>query len=282
MCFTLRFRLGEYMKLLNTKEVQSLLLDLMKEVHEFMIKHELKYYLLGGSALGAIRHKGFIPWDDDIDIGMFRDDYEKFLLYSKDFCNNYEIENLRKNKYCDYGLTRIYIKNTYINNPTINKTKLDKRLYFDIFPLDNVPNNKEQRDIYEKRISKAKKKIALLDVKNYNNSSIVLFAKKIVSLLLSPFRRIILLSFDKLLTKYRNTNTKYICSLCSQYSFEKQVMLKTTYGTPKLHKFEDSEFFVPNDTNLYLTTLFGKNYMDIPPVEKRRKGFDIYKINEDK
>ena len=142
------------MKRMNIEDVQKALLDLMKEVHAFLDENEIKYYLLGGSALGAIRHNGFIPWDDDIDIGLLREDYEKFLSISGAFNSRYEIVNFKNAHNCDFGLTRIYIANTYVKNPIIANTRLDKRLYFDIFPLDNVPNDKSQLIAFEKKVSK--------------------------------------------------------------------------------------------------------------------------------
>lgn len=268
------------MKLLKIEEVQALLLDLMKDVHDFLTKNCLQYYLLGGSALGAVRHGGFIPWDDDIDIGMTRENYDAFLKIANQFNSKYEVVNYQKTPYCDYGLTRIYIPDTYIHNPSIEKTKLDKRLYFDIFPLDNVPDDVSELKEYEKKIVKFKRKILLLDARRYNNSYGKYLVKKVIAMGLSPFRRNTLSSFDKLLKKYEHCETARICSLCSQYSFKKQVMMKEIYGTPVLHRFEDTEFFLPEKVDLYLTTLFGSNYMEIPPIEKRRKGFDIYVLED--
>ena len=269
------------MKLLKIEEVQSELLELMKKVHTFLEKHQLKYYLLGGSALGAVRHGGFIPWDDDIDIGMFRDDYEAFLTLASEFDKDYDIENFYNFKNCDYALTRIYIKNTFIDNKSISKTKLDKRLYFDIFPIDNVPDDVESRDAFEKKIIKRKNLLQYMYVRKFGNSKIKTVTKTVISFLLAPFRKNILHSFDKLLKTYSKADTEYVCSLCSQYSFKKQVMLRTVYGMPVLHKFEDTELYIPENVDLYLTTLFGEDYMEVPPVEKRRKGYNIYLNDEE-
>lgn len=270
------------MRLLDIKEVQSMQLDLMKKLHEFLQKNNFQYYLIAGSALGAVRHNGFIPWDDDIDIGMFRNDYDKFIEISKNFDSCYQVVNFKTSSNCDFGLTRIYINNTYIDNPTIKHTVLDKRLYFDIFPLDNVPNDDIELKKYEGKILKKKKLIQLIDARKYNTSTIKFFTKKLISFFVKPFRQRILISFNKLLTKYKNVETNRICSLCSQYSFKKQVMAKEIYGKPTLHEFENSSFFIPEKFDVYLTTLYGEDYMQIPPIEKRRKGYNIYLINEEK
>ncbi len=269
------------MKILDISKIQEIQLKLMKKLHAFLIEKDIPYYLIAGSALGAVRHNGFIPWDDDIDIGMFREDYERFIQISKEFSSEYDVVNFKNANNCDYALTRIYIKNTYIDNSTILKTKLDKRLYFDIFPLDNVPNDDVELAKYEKRIRKMKLRLQKVDVRIYENSKIKLLVKNIISFTLKPFRKRILKTFDRLMKKYRYNDTFRICSLCSQYSFKKQVMLKTIYGTPTLYKFEDTELYAPENIHEYLSTLYGDDYMTVPPVEKRRKGYDIYILNED-
>ena len=269
------------MRLLHISEVQAIQLELMKKLHVFLEENNIKYYLIAGSALGAVRHNGFIPWDDDIDIGIARDDYEKFISIADKFDDKYDIINFKNAKNCDFGLTRIYIRNTFIDNTTIANTKLDKRLYFDVFPLDNVPNDSHELASYEKKIQNKKKQIELIDTRNYKSSRIKIIAKKYISVFLQPFRSCILRSFDRLMKKYRYYNTDRICSLCSQYSFKKQVMQKSVYGIPTLHKFEDSEFYIPEKINDYLTILYGSNYMEIPPPEKRRVGYNIYTLNED-
>lgn len=269
------------MKRLTVEEVQEYLLNLMKEVHTFLHEHQLEYYLLGGSALGAIRHEGFIPWDDDIDIGMMREDYERFLKISDMFNPQYEIVNFHKKNNCDFGLTRIYIPHTYIDNPAIQQTKLDKRLYFDIFPLDKVPDDERALARYEKAMVKKKKLIQRIDARYYGGPKGKFLMKQMVSAVLLPFRQMILASSDKLAKKYRCAHTQCVCSLFSQYSFAKQVMPKEVYGTPALHPFAGEKFYVPEQTDRYLTTLYGGDYNVLPPVEKRRKGFDIYLMDEE-
>ena len=268
-------------KILTIKEIQELQLELMKKVHSFLQEHEITYYMLGGSALGAVRHQGFIPWDDDIDIGMFRNDYEKFINFIGEFDKKYSVLNFKNAKNCDYALTRIYIPNTRVDNKIIEKTKLEKRLYFDIFPLDNVPENADVRAKYEKQIYGKKMLMARIDARDNGNSKITMLIKNLISFALSPFRNCILKSTDRLMKKYDNIETSLICSLHSQYSFKKQVMPKEIYGTPVLYKFEDSAFYLPEKAEEYLTILYGKDFMEVPPKNKRRPIPTVYLTDKD-
>lgn len=267
------------MRKLDITEVQALQLSLMKKLHAFMEEKNIKYYMIAGSALGAVRHKGFIPWDDDIDIGLFREDYEKFLNAAKEFDPRYEIINHRNAHNCDFCLTRIYIPNTKIDNLVIANTGLDQRLYMDVFPLDNVPDSIDERIAFEKRIKKRKSILEKTDVRNYGNTGIVLFCKSVISFILKPNRNIIISSTERLMKTYDSQKTEAVCSLCSQYSFKKQVMLKEIYGTPTMYAFEDTSFYGPEKIDAYLTTLYGANYMQIPPISKRRKGHDILMLD---
>lgn len=269
------------MKALTIKEVQAMQLELMKKIHKYLSEKGIPYYMIAGSVLGAERHGGFIPWDDDIDIGMLRPDYERFLAVCMDFDGEYEIVNYHNHKHCDTCLTRIYFPNTMIDNESIADTKLDKRLYFDIFPLDNAPDDENERNELERKILKKKRQIYYADVRNTNNSAWVLFCKKIYSLMFAFRREKLLSDCDRLMQSYAGKETGYICSMCSQYSFKKQAMPRTYYGTPTLHRFEDAEFYVPERTADYLTHLYGADYMKIPPESKRRKGCTIYQTDED-
>lgn len=269
------------MKALKIKEVQAMQLELMKKMHSYLSEKGIPYYMIAGSVLGAERHGGFIPWDDDIDIGMLRPDYERFLDVCVDFDSEYEIVNYHNHKHCDNCLTRIYFPNTMIDNKSIVHTKLDKRLYFDVFPLDNVPDDEIERNKLERKVLKKRRQIYYADVRNTNNPWWVLFCKKIYSLLFAFRREKILSECDRLMQSYAGKETGYICSMCSQYSLEKQSMPRTYYGVPTLHRFEDAEFYVPELTNEYLTHLYGADYMEIPPKDKRRKGYTVYRTDKE-
>ncbi len=261
-------------RLLSTEEVQNLLLNVMIVYDKFCRENNLKYYLIGGSLLGAVRHNGFIPWDDDMDVGMIRDDYEMFLKKIDSFPSQYEIKNYRNSKNCDYVITRIYINNTYIDNPIVKNNKLDHRLYFDVFPLDYVPDDLTIATKHSKHILSLKRLLAYVDVKNNGNNKLILIVKGLLASVLRIFRNSIIRSLEHEMMKYCDTN--HICSLASQYSYKKQYFASDIYGIPIEYLFCGYHFLGPEKPENYLSQLYGSDFMLLPPLEKRRKGWDIY------
>ncbi|SNT95230.1 lipopolysaccharide cholinephosphotransferase [Aristaeella hokkaidonensis] len=226
--------------------------------------------------LGAVRHNGYIPWDDDIDVGMIRADYEKLLLLASKFhdYSGYEIKNYRYNKYCDYVIIRIYDNNTYIDNPLYYKTKYDKRLYFDVFPLDYAPDDIVECKKQEKRINKRKRLLFWTCGYTFKIDSIKKLGRCLLHAVLKPFRNLVLRSLDNEMKRY--SKTKHLCSMASQYKYKKQYMDVTIYGRPVSYRFENHQLMGPSKADEYLTQLFGSDYLDIPPEEKRRKGYRMY------
>ncbi len=260
--------------------VQEYLLQAMDEIHALCVKNDIRYYLIGGSALGAIRHNGFIPWDVDIDIAMPREDYERFAQVSK----NALPEGL---SYHDYKNTKGYYRPhavicldniyAYINSEYYLKSK-EEKLFIDIFPLDNAPNDERLREQQAKELAKLKKIQSRKECVLYKrNSKLQILIKKLIKLILSLY------SLQKLERKRERIMTLYSqdessrcwCSMVSHYSYKKQCIEKEVYGTPKKMIFAGREYFVPEQTAEYLKRIFGNNYMQLPPVEQRIRPDDV-------
>lgn len=139
---------------LTLRESQLLQLDVMKMIHEVCVKENITYYLIAGCLLGAVRHGGFIPWDDDIDIGMPRKDYEKFkeVFYNHFSNEDYFLQDWTTDKYYSHSLMRLCIKNTIVDKTVEKHLKNCKNRYIDIFPLDNAPADLNAQKQQEKDI----------------------------------------------------------------------------------------------------------------------------------
>ena len=134
----------------SVKDVQKKLLEMMKWFHSYCEKNEIKYYMIGGTMLGAVRHQGFIPWDDDVDIGVPRNDYNKLLTISKGLKpenSRYIIESYQDmNDDYEYPFAKVYDTSTTLIE---NKRKQTKRgIYIDVFPLDGIEGSTKEEAIH--------------------------------------------------------------------------------------------------------------------------------------
>ena len=264
---------------LSLRELQLLQLNAMKHIHQVCLKHNIKYYMIGGTLLGAVRHKGFIPWDDDIDIAMMREDYERFKQI---FASEFDLSRFFLQHYdsdIDFrpAMLRVCIKNTIQDYPSEIHHKCCKNTYVDIFPLDNVPDSELERDTHIKELLNIDR---LINIKLYHiyeqNSKLYVLFKRIVSKLLFDPLKTLQKKRIKSMTKYKDVSTKCVASTVSKYGYRKQIMDRNIYGNPVLYDFEDTQLFGVEQVDVYLTQLFGKKYMEIPPENKREVPHDVY------
>ena len=134
---------------MNNKElrkVQLVQLDIAKEVDRICKKHNIKYFLVGGTLIGAVRHKGFIPWDDDLDIGMLRSDYDKFFeIAQKELYKKYEIVDWKIDPYYPHPMAKVVKKGT-IYRESKRRDNGNHGIWIDIFPYDKVSTNEFERN----------------------------------------------------------------------------------------------------------------------------------------
>lgn len=259
------------------KELKLVLIRMMKWFHEFCSKNNLKYYAIGGTMLGAIRHNGFIPWDDDVDIGMPRKDYEKLIILLKNTEQKKYILETPKTKANDYyyPFSKLYDTDTTLIENT--KYKIKRGVYLDIFPLDGVGNNFEESKKFAKKIYMLNNVLMLKTAgirkkrSFYKNMGILLFrfipinSKKILQNLVKKCAE---KDYDKSL---------WIGNLTGAWQL-KEVMPKEYIGTPKLYKFEDIYIFGVENADAYLTSLYG-DWKQLPDKEKRITHHDFIECN---
>lgn len=113
--------------------------DILDEVVRICNKYDINYYLAYGTLIGAVRHKGFIPWDDDIDIWMFREDYDRFAkIAEKELSEKYYYQDWHKEKEYPYNFAKVRLNDTVVLQKPITKLNIHHGIYIDIFPLDNI------------------------------------------------------------------------------------------------------------------------------------------------
>lgn len=274
---------------MTEKEVRvahKVLLDLLSEFHNFCCRHNLKYYIIGGTLLGAIRHKGFIPWDVDADVAMPRDDYEKMVgCICDDFPDSYYVQNIYTEKHFYTPKTKILVRGAKKDNPDKYMVDIETGLNLDIFPLDNAPEKHILRKLQRYRIKTLKMMLRFkikYDVNTYTfKDRIKTVARWVLRGALYPIsEKSIITRLTKIMTRYNNFETKYLCSMASHYDYNKQVMKRGIYGRGKQIEFEDRILIAPDKPHEYLTQLYG-DYMILPPEEKRRKMYEHIKFELD-
>ena len=177
------------MKEMSVLEVQRVSMDILKDVHEFCVANGIKYTLQGGTLLGAVRHKGFIPWDNDIDIAMPRPDYDRFIRTYKS-SKGYEVmaRELPNSDDVFIAYARVCdMKNTYVDDSVFCWTSRKKGIWIDLFPLDGTEDSYEEADARINLMTKIWKKGTFFRWGKAPLSSIPTFSKKLKCLLKKPF-----------------------------------------------------------------------------------------------
>ena len=246
-------------------------LQIMDVIHDICIKNGITYYMIGGTALGAMRHKGFIPWDIDIDIAMPRKDYLLFKTISKsESPEGYSFMDYNDDKYCHTNHGFYTYKSKRVD-AVGGGAKFG--VFIDIFPLDFAPNDFNEQKKHAKRIRNLRK------IEYYFSHSYIpsikphIRFKKIAKIISRGIQSIYSLQklnkkIDSVMQLYNAVGSNYLCSMCSHYSYEKQCMDKNIYGEPQLVRFEDKEYYAPQNLHEYLHRIFG-NYMKIPSIEEQ-------------
>lgn len=261
-------------------------LEIVKEVIEICDKNGLIYYMLGGTMLGAIRHKGFIPWDDDIDLGLPREDYEKFLDIAKNALSDHlRVVNYRTDPNYQYYITRILDINTKVEEERIGNDNRKTHASIDIFPIDGTPNNFLLRKIYFFRIlyHRALMSLCYKDSIDRNRSRRMLerFTLNVMERL--PIEKMTTAykqkcKIDKILRSQRVEGSKYIGNIMGAYR-TKEIVPAEFYGEGEMYPFEDIKLRGMTMYDEYLKYTYGE-YMKLPPENKRKTHFKIIEIHE--
>lgn len=242
-------------------------LEIMDKFVDICEKNNLKYFLTGGTMLGSVRHSGFIPWDDDIDIGMPREDYDQFIKVApKELGDKYYLDCLETNKNFYLPFAKIKKNGTIFQEDFSNNIEGNKGIFIDVFPFENVRKN---NFFYKLRFALS---LSVMDA--------IFFKKRMrklknmtcapLSIVLSIFPKSFLVKiFHFIVTMVHDNNTKYISVIGTGYGYRRELMLRDKILPPKKVPFEDKKYYGMADSDYYLTKIFG-DYMKLPPVEKRR------------
>ncbi len=265
------------------KKVQLAQLNMLKQVKNICDKYGINYILLGGTLIGAIRHKGFIPWDDDLDIGMLREDYEYFLeIAQEELDNEYFLQTKESDKMYGYGFAKMLKKGTIYKENTTKKAKIQEGIYIDIFPFENAPNNlKIRRRQAKKRFLYRRLVLLKSGYTLWGKGDLKkMLAYKMLKFFLLFVRREYLIKKNDHYMKIGNLKgikTEEVVNINGTYAYEKELVKREYFIELIEVPFEDSLFKVPKAYDEFLSHVYG-DYMKLPPKEKQVGGHDVIEI----
>ena len=241
------------------------LIDIMDEVDRICAVNNLKYYLIGGTLLGAVRHQGFIPWDDDLDIAMPRKDFDNFVSVAQTaLLSRYELQWITTNPEYWQVFAKVCRRDTFFKEQGL-KNFAPLGIFVDIFPLDESSE-------YSPKLERRKKWVSFLNsiiwAKNLSPRGINHLFLRIASQLFST--SLLQKTMTKIMMGARKYGETHYANFGSQYKLKKQTMPKEWFGEGVKIIFEGHEYSAPVEYDKVLKSIFGSDYIQLPPKSKRR------------
>ena len=252
------------------KHLQQVELKILKYFIEVCEENDLTYFMYAGSLIGVIRHQGFIPWDDDIDVIMFREDFEKLnKIFENNIDEDYRFFNVLNEETYHYTWGRLTLKDTLFREWWGNQVDYTPNIFIDIFILDNISNNKIKK-FFHKWSGFALNQMTMYSILKYENESKL---KEIIQQTIHYILKALPISTMtikkqcvKTFTKYQNEDCIEVCDFPSENQM--QMSFRTDWLPPKKGKFEDIEVTIPNNYDKILRLDFD-DYMELPPEDSR-------------
>lgn len=257
-----------------TKEIQRMDLEILKEFKNVCTKYNLRYYAIGGTCLGAVRHHGYIPWDDDIDVAMPFEDFIKLREVAKEELHYpYELIDYKNKGYENLNYFKIQnVNTTYIEKSEINFPERYKGIFIDIMPIIGCPNSEKEKN---RLLNKLKFYTYLVWIRNVS----VLGKSKFKKIIWKTLHFLLKLKPKNwYIQKWENELKKHKFGELPNVIFPWRIPLPSPYSNVFEYRlfseiiqlpFEDTTISVPIDYDGYLKKDYG-NYMEMPPIEERK------------
>lgn len=267
------------------RKVQLVQLEIAKEIKRVCEENDITYWLDGGTLIGAIRHNGFIPWDDDLDLGMLRKDYERFLTIApQKLDSKFELVTWKNDSEYPHAFAKVQKVGTVYQEERSKSSEAKNGIWVDVFPFDPLPDDEKVRNKAGASLTVIKTLIrAKCHYKNWwSNGKISI--KKWISYV--PFRVLsgvfskehLISMFMKQVGQLNEITTYEYMTPQGAITFGKFFIPSECFESFEHHVFEDDLFSVPTEYDKYLRHGYG-NYMQLPPAEKRYIGHSIIELD---
>ena len=258
------------MKKLSLQELQNIEYDILCAVADLCEKNDIRYGLAGGTLLGAVRHGGFIPWDDDIDIEMPRPDYIKFMKLADELPPRYKLSSPYNDSNNFHAYSKVYDLYTRMIEFPKGK-KIDVHVYIDIFPIDGMPDEPISQEKHRLKCRKRMLTMMAFRIAKFKlneTHGIRKFFWKCLNIVQEHIIKDRLIYYvDSACLKYDFDKSKYCSETIAGYAF-KETMPSIVYQFDGKVKFRDREFYTFKFSEYYLINIYG-DYMQLPPENQR-------------
>lgn len=239
------------------------ILSIVSEIVKICEKNRLRYYLVEGSLLGAVRHCGFIPWDDDVDIAMPRSDYDRFIeCCCKDLDDGFYLDWLTTNPNYYHMFAKVCKKGTEFVERIGKSNTVSHGIFVDIFPLDKSNGSTSDTKKKKERVGLCNR---ILSAK-YNNKGFSIFRRTAAYLIPAGIIKSYAL---RMINSHQESDYRYYTNYESVYSIEKETFPIEDFGNGISARFEEMELKIPDHYKKILATIYGDDYMKLPPLKKR-------------
>jgi lipopolysaccharide cholinephosphotransferase len=258
-------------------------LVLLRQIRQICDEHRIPYFLIAGTLLGAVRHQGFIPWDDDLDVGMLRADYDRFVsaCNAELDCHKFFLQTHHTDRGYGLSFAKLQAKGTKLIERNAVGTSAAKGIYVDIFPFDNVPDDVSLSEKHRRKTYVLKR--LLLAKLGYRFWDCYRPLKSLACGLLSTYARCcsqdrLVADLDEEMRRYNHRPTERIVAIGGSYGYRRETIRREWVTRTVNLPFEDEEFPAPAAYAAYLTHLYG-DYMTPVPVSQRVSRHGVLQID---
>lgn len=246
------------------QEMQQIEINIMQHIHDFCTLNDIKYFLAYGTLIGSIRHRGFVPWDDDMDIWMLREDYDRFCATFDDFGSQFHLRLLNSNTVPRYNrcMTKVINQDTLLTELSfVEGTEMG--VFVDVWPLDGIPKRGIKRFIHRYRVEICNKVLFSI----IKNPAILPWHKRVIHSIVKNFNPDPIVNhLNELVKKYSGTEDVY----CYQDKYKVPYPMQYFSSTVTC-KFSGHAFLAPREFDKILKLTYG-DYMKLPPKEQQVVG----------
>lgn len=251
------------------RKMQLVELEMLKELDRICRRNQIAYIIDGGTLLGAVRYGGFIPWDDDVDVRMLREEYDRFceVCTTELDKEKYFLQTYKTDPGYRWGYARVLRNGTFFDREHQEMLTMRRGIFIDIFPCDGMPDHQPQKWFFNFRCLLARKILYSVVGAKYEKNILVRFIFKFLQHIPNHIAHN---EFERLSDNYRGKEAKLVRILGWGAPEESKGFLREWFTETTEIQFEGMNFPAPKDYDGFLTLMFGKDYMTPPPMAERK------------